>query len=236
MIFASNFAHYEKMLQQKYAVSTSIWHRGERGRQRENGLMMFLQETLPAAYGVATGEIMPYKGKKPSPQCDIIVYDRLRTPVFGINQAVQQIPLEGVYAVIETKSTIDSKALSDAKRKFESIKSMPRCRNRVPLRKGFRRRPIFYLFGYKLGTSTDACKQLMQDISTKDEVAVVALDTGLGIWIEDKGKPLRTVWLNASETQTGFHETLMYFFVSLLRDLETTDLGVPNLFDWVSDK
>jgi hypothetical protein len=95
MIFAANLANYEKLLQQKYEVSSSIWHKGERGRQRENGLMMFLRETLPAAYGVASGEIMPFKGKKPSPQCDIIVYDKLRTPVFGRNQAVQQIPFEG---------------------------------------------------------------------------------------------------------------------------------------------
>ncbi len=139
MIFAANLANYEKLLQQKYEVSSSIWHKGERGRQRENGLMMFLRETLPAAYGVASGEIMPFMGKKPSPQCDIIVYDRLRTPVFGRNQAVQQIPLEGVYAVIEVKSSIDAKAISDAKRKFARIKELPRCRNRVPLKKGFRR-------------------------------------------------------------------------------------------------
>ncbi len=236
MIFAANLANYEKLLQQKYEVSSSIWHKGERGRQRENGLMMFLGETLPAAYGVASGEIMPFMGKKPSPQCDIIVYDRLRTPVFGRNQAVQQIPLEGVYAVIEVKSSIDAKAISDAKKKFARIKELPRCRNRVPLKKGFRRSPNYYLFGYKLATSVETCREFMNVFSDSTDVGVVALDKGLGIWIERQHEPTRAVWLNASEQEQGFHETLMYFFVSLLRDLETTDLGIPDLFEWVGDK
>src|ERR1035437_4015942 len=126
MIFASNLSHYERLLQQKYDVSTSIWHKGERGRQRENGLLMFLRETLPAAYGVATGEIYPFMGPKPSPQCDIIIYDRLRMPVFGTREAVQQLPLEGVYAVIETKSSIDSKSIVDAKAEFQKNKLLPR--------------------------------------------------------------------------------------------------------------
>ncbi len=28
MIFAANLANYEKLLQQKYEVSSSIWHKG----------------------------------------------------------------------------------------------------------------------------------------------------------------------------------------------------------------
>src|SRR5436190_20927616 len=113
MIFSKYLAEYEKLLQSKYTISGTIRHKGERGRQRENGLLMFLRETLPAAYGVATGEIIPWIGKDPSPQCDIIIYDRLRMPIFGASEAVQQVPLEGVYAVIESKSVIDSKAIAD---------------------------------------------------------------------------------------------------------------------------
>ena len=59
---------------------------------------------------------------------------------------------------------------------------------------------------------------------------------GLGIYVESKEKPLQPYWLNTSEVQTGFHETLMYFLVNLLRDLENIDLGVPDFFEWVNDK
>jgi hypothetical protein len=102
-------------------------HRGERGRQREDNLRKFLSDHLPAAYGVATGEILPYKGNKLSPQCDIIIYDRLRMRIFGKNDAVQQIPLEAVYAVIEVKSELNSTALADMRKKVHFIRKMPRC-------------------------------------------------------------------------------------------------------------
>src|SRR5215467_3299636 len=122
MIFTKTFAHYERLLHQKYAVSSTIRHKGERGRQRENGLMGFLKDNLPAAYGVATGEVIPYRGPDPSPQCDIIVYDRLRMPVLGGPGAVQQVPLEAVYSIIECKSVIDQKALADTEAKIRAIR------------------------------------------------------------------------------------------------------------------
>ena len=234
MIFAANLSRYEKLLQQKYEVSTSIWHKGERGRQRENGLAMFLRETLPAAYGVATGEIFPHIGERPSPQCDIIIYDRLRTLAFGLNDVVQQVPLEGVYAVIETKSTIDSKGIADARKKFSKIRSLPRCRNKIPLKDGFRRGPVFYLFGYKLTASVRTCVKLMQEHVDTTDVSVVALSKGLGIYIGgDTPKP---VWLETSSAEASLNETLMFFLVSLLGELESIDLGAPDLLEWLTDK
>ena len=76
----------------------------------------------------------------------------------------------------------------------------------------------------------------MKVFSDSSDVGVVALNKGLGIWIEGSDKSTRPVWLNASEQEQEFHETLMYFFVCLLRELETTDLGIPDLFEWVGDK
>ncbi len=77
MVYSAIIARYEKILREQYSLTTAINHRGERGRQREDNLRKFLSDHLPAAYGVATGEILPYKGNKLSPQCDIIIYDRL---------------------------------------------------------------------------------------------------------------------------------------------------------------
>src|SRR4051812_14903543 len=91
----------------------------ERGRQRENGLLIFLRENLPAAYGVATGEGIPYRGPTASPQCDIIIYDQLGLPILGRADAVQQVPFEAVYAVIECKSQNDGKALKDTQRQIQ---------------------------------------------------------------------------------------------------------------------
>jgi len=75
MLFSKSFSGIQRVFRERYEISTSIRHGGERGRQREHGLTTFLRETLPEAYGVATGEIIPYRGEQPSPQCDVIVYD-----------------------------------------------------------------------------------------------------------------------------------------------------------------
>jgi len=229
MIFTSYLSHYEALLQQKYKLSGTIQHKGEKGRQRENGLAMFLKETLPAAYGVATGEIIPVVGKKASPQCDIIIYDRLRMPIFGAGEPVQQIPFEAVYSVIETKSILDQAALDDAFVKFSAINSMPRAKSKTRLRKGMLRGPTFFVFGYRSGTSDEAYKEFMSRFCERREAAVVALSKGCGIWIEEHPNP---IWLNTTDEKEGWHETLALFFVSLLEELRSIDLGSPNFLEY----
>jgi len=228
MIFTNTFAQYEKLLHQKYAVSSTIRHRGERGRQREHGLFTFLKDNLPGAYGVATGEVIPYRGSIPSPQCDIIIYDRLRMPVLGSGEAVQQVPLEAVYGIIECKSSLDSKAFIDAKEKFHAIRSLPRCPSKRPLREAALKSPFFTLFGYRLKATTKRCKDFMELHAVHQDIDVVALDSGCGIWVEDRPKP---VWLNSTEAKIGNHETLIIFFVGLLQTLQAIDLGEPNYLE-----
>lgn len=126
MIYTSALSRIEKIIHEKYELSATIRHRGERGRQRENGLLVFLRENLPTAYGVATGEIFSFKGSLVSPQCDIIIYDQQRMPILGRSEAIQQIPLEAVYGVIECKSILDKAALKDANKKFSKIRALPR--------------------------------------------------------------------------------------------------------------
>jgi hypothetical protein len=99
-------------------VSSTIRHKGERGRSRESGVARFLKENLPEAYGVGTGEVFSFNTGGISPQCDLVVYDRMRTPIFGKDKSVQQIPIEGVFAIIEVRSIIDTAALEVARTKF----------------------------------------------------------------------------------------------------------------------
>ncbi len=234
MIFTRTFAHYERLLHQKYAVSSTIRHKGERGRQRENGLLGFLRDNLPAAYGVATGEVIPYHGSDPSPQCDIIIYDRLRMPALGAMDAVQQVPLEAVYCIIECKSMIDAKALVDTSKKIRAIRKLPRCPSRRPLREGMEPGPLFTLFCFRLRSSTQRCTEFMSREALRHNVDIVALDCGCGIWISDRPDP---VWLNATVKQAGFYETLLIFFVGLLDSLRSVDLGEPRFQEmlWSDD-
>ena len=229
MVFSNVLASYEKILREKYVVSTTIRHRGERGRQREDGLKQFLCENLPNAYGVATGEIFSYRDIQPSRQCDLIIYDALKMPVLGRSTAVQQVPLEAAYAIVEVKSALDSVALSDANDKFNAIRNLPRCRLRTKLKKGATRGPCYIVFGYKMATTRQRCLEFIKENSRSDDVVIIALDSGGTIWLEGKDNP---VWLTTSEPEVNYHATLAFFFVTLLEACREIDLGNPNLLDF----
>jgi hypothetical protein len=124
LIHAKILAGLQKELENKYEISSTIRHKGERCRSREVGISGFLRENLPETYGIGTGELFSFNSEGISPQCDIIIYDRMRTPVFGKQEAVQQIPIEAVYVVIEVRSILDQNALKDAAVKFEAIRNL----------------------------------------------------------------------------------------------------------------
>jgi hypothetical protein len=227
MIYTSMLASIQKIIHEEYELSTTIRHRGERGRQREHGLLVFLRENLPMAYGVATGEIIPFKGPVASPQCDIIIYDQLRMPILGRSKAVQQVPLEAVYAVIECKSILDKAALKDAETKFSKIQALSRCPSKTRLKKGMQREPLYILFGYQLKTSVQSCQDFMEE---HEETTVVALDSGCGIWFVDSDRP---IWIYGTDAERDVYYTLTMFYVSLLEGLRSIDLGEPRFIEMI---
>ncbi len=218
MIHAKILAGLQKELQNKYEISSTIRHKGERGRERESGVAEFLRENLPEAYGVGTGELFSFEVEGTSPQCDVIVYDRMRTPVFGKQGAVQQIPIEGVFVVIEVRSVLDAHALKDAARKFQAIRDLwttahPRVRRKNKKDEG----PSFYLFGFKQMSTESSCLRFLRGNSEED-CTLVALDSGSSIWVgpRDRSKPARPVWLNTTEPEAGVYSTLAFFFFGIL--------------------
>jgi len=217
----------QKELHARYEVASTIRHRGEKGRKREHGLGMFLRENLPERYGVATGEVIPYRGHVPSPQCDIIIYDRATCPIIGNTSSVQQVPLEGVYSVIEVKSRITPAALDDALGKFEVIRSLPRCKLNQKPKRGADRLPLFVLFGYELKTTKDACLEFFKQ-GVDEDIFLIALDKGFTIWIERSKGDLYPVFLTATDAESGVYETLALSFATYLAALGGIDLGRPS--------
>jgi hypothetical protein len=70
--------------------------------------------------------------------------------------------------------------------------------------------------------------------SQNRDVDVVALNRGCGLWFDDFANP---VWLNTTEEKSGFHETLIFFFINLLERLRSIDLGEPSIIEmFYSDK
>jgi len=217
LIHAKILAGLQKELQNKYEISSTIRHKGERGRSRETGVAGFLRENLPDAYGVGTGELFSFNSDGVSPQCDVIIYDQIKTPVFGKQEAVQQIPIEAVYVVIEVRSIIDKNALQDAAFKFEAIRHLWHASHPPKRGKKNDNGPAFCLFGFKRKCSERVFINFLKGCDT-DDCGIVALDSGCSIWVypnkrSTSGKP---AWVQITSPKSGAYDTLAFFFFTIL--------------------
>jgi hypothetical protein len=117
-----------RMLAAKKGQSQLIDHNLEKGLGNEESLRQLLRTFLPRKFGVAKGKIANPEGNL-SRQLDIIIYDALGCPSLFVDENQNQIlPIEGVYGVIEVKTTLDSTSLDDA---FQNLKSVYDLQERV---------------------------------------------------------------------------------------------------------
>jgi hypothetical protein len=110
-----------RMLLAKSGQSAVIEHCLEKGLGNEQALRDLLVEILPRRYGVAKGKAINANGEM-SRQLDIIIYDSIACPVLFTDENRNQIlPVEGVYGVIEVKTSLTSRLLSES---FENLASV----------------------------------------------------------------------------------------------------------------
>ena len=100
------------------------------GSAKEHPVRTKLEHTLPAGIAVGSGCIIDSYGKT-SRQMDVVLYEKEICPVYCINDAPETTyyPCEGVVAVGEIKSALDSDELEDIFRKIESVKRLRRFSN-----------------------------------------------------------------------------------------------------------
>jgi hypothetical protein len=115
------FEQLNRALLEKSNGSNIIDHNLEKGLGNEQALRELLRNFLPGKYGVAKGKVVNALGQR-SRQCDIIIYDRMQCPNLFIDENDNQIlPIEGVYIVIEVKTTLTSSILKDAFMNLSSV-------------------------------------------------------------------------------------------------------------------
>jgi len=117
-----------RVLDTKKQQAELIQHNLEKGLGNEQALRDLLRWFLPKRFGVAKGKIANSDGQM-SRQADIIIYDAIRCPTLFIDENENQIlPIEGVYEVIEVKTTLTSTTLKEA---FENLKTVSELQERV---------------------------------------------------------------------------------------------------------
>lgn len=110
---------------EQLSLASSVGHRGESGRGREEIIRRFLRRVTPQEFEIDTGFVIDGNGET-SRQVDIVIHRAANYPVFEI-AGVKHFMVEAVVAVIENKADIDSqRILRDAIENICSVKRLDR--------------------------------------------------------------------------------------------------------------
>ena len=154
---ADLMASTARVMTAKFDEASHVRHAGDRGENLETLLMEFLEKHLPTRFGLTKGEVVTKEGKR-SHAIDIIIYDKLTCPIlYGAGVSGTSIlPIEGVYGIIEVKSTLSKAEFEEAAQKIQTFKELAprdlgviRTREYVTVRRASR--PFGIIFGYQLG-------------------------------------------------------------------------------------
>ena len=152
------------------------------GSAREKEVMRKLELLLPKFVGIGSGCVIDSYGNT-SKQLDIILYEKDFCPVFCINESAETtyFPCEGVIAVGEVKSTLNTKELKDIFKKIESVKKLKRFSS--PSKSQLRNENHFSFRSYGTKMSMEGAKSEDFDQENKitDQIIGFALCGNLGI-------------------------------------------------------
>ena len=137
------FVSLGHVIQAEFEASNLFKHSGSKGSSRENILSKHLSNLLPERFGFGRGEIRSSNGKI-SPECDLILYDKLNCPVIYGDSETQIFPIESVYAIIEAKSTIRTKQLTKFVDTLASLRNYSEYNRSFP-RSVYRQEPYGFL-------------------------------------------------------------------------------------------
>lgn len=113
-------------------INTIVNHTGIKGTGNEKVLQNLLLKYLPKRFGIDTGIIIDKNGNF-SRQCDIVIYDKYLYPSLFSLTNIHIFPVDLVYAVIEIKTTLTSKASKEAIQNISSVKKLEFIKNKFML-------------------------------------------------------------------------------------------------------
>lgn len=98
----------QEALRRAFDDATMYSHPGIIGGKREEGVRRFLRDLLPRSLDVVTGQAVDYRGTT-TPQLDVMVYDGSLNAPFEGEGNDKLLPAEALLAIVEVKSSLDTK-------------------------------------------------------------------------------------------------------------------------------
>ncbi len=100
-------------------------HRPSAGINREDLVANFLRNHLPERFGVSTGLVISHDGMF-SNEADLVVFDKPNNSPLYPDVRKKLWPVEALYALIEVKTQLNPRDLTDAISKFRKFKKLQR--------------------------------------------------------------------------------------------------------------
>lgn len=112
-----------RKLYEDVSKHNNLLHAGEYGMYKERSLREFLKFIIPYKYEITDGYLINSLNET-STQCDLIVFDKLNTPLIEFGNRFQFIPVESVGAIGEVKSVLSKNEFFDAVIKLSKTKAI----------------------------------------------------------------------------------------------------------------
>lgn len=208
-------------------ATQSIEHAGTKGSVNEDHWIDILRSYLPNRYQVASGFVIDSKGGR-SDQMDVVVFDRHYTPTLLDQQSHRYIPVEAVYAVLESKPHFDKSYLEYAGLKAASVRKLHRTSTKITHMQGVAPpRPLFEIVSGIVAAKSSWADGLgvsfLENLKTDGPSR---LDCGCAL--DDGAFDL----FDGSLTIRPATGALVYFLFRLLGKLQS--LGTVPAIDWTA--
>lgn len=135
-------------IQHRLALARSSFsHSVTKGDASEKVWLELFETYLPKRYQALKAHVVDSNGNF-SEQMDIVVFDRQYSPFIFNFQNEVIIPAESVYAVFETKQSVDASQVKYAQEKLTSVRRLHRTSLRIPHAGGtYEPKPLFPILG-----------------------------------------------------------------------------------------
>ncbi len=146
---------HDDIHQQLKISRTSFEHPGTKGDASEKVWLELFRNYLPKRYQTETAHVVDIHGNF-SEQIDIVVFDRQYSPFIFKYKGKVIIPAESVYAVFESKQSINANYIKYAKRKIQSVRQLHRTSLPIPYAGGtYSPKPPIHIYGGILSFESD---------------------------------------------------------------------------------
>jgi len=126
---------HEEIEQKLHTARKALHHSVSKGDGSEAVWIDLFKEYLPKRYQAEKAFVVDSDGKV-SEQIDVVIFDRQYTPFIFKFKDELYIPAEGVYAVFESKQSLNADHIKYARKKLLSVKSLKRTSLPIPTASG----------------------------------------------------------------------------------------------------